>query len=225
MFQRRLLANLVLLITIVSPLLPGQQKGPQAVTSTQEFPVLLEQNIVAGKTPVGTKVQAKLAIATLVNGAVVPRNAVLSGEVVESAVKTATEPSRLSIRMDSAQWKTGSTPLKIYLTSWYYPLTTESGQNVQYGPTQPANRTWDGQGQYPDPNSKVYRPFPGSDSGKDQSAPDTSSAATSPHRELMKDVQLERANDGTIALVSKHNIKLDKITTYVLANAEALPTK
>ena len=34
----------------------------------------------------------------------------------------------------------------------------------------------------------------------------------------MKDVESTKGNDGTIALISKrNNIKLDKLTTYVLA--------
>src|SRR6202521_4525131 len=93
-----------------------------------EFPVVMRQNVAAGTTPVGTKVQAKLAVATLVDGVVVPRDAVFSGEVTESVAKSATDPSRLAIRMDSAQWKKGSTPVvlslapKVYLTAWYYPV-------------------------------------------------------------------------------------------------------
>jgi len=33
--------------------------------AAMEFPVILQQKVVAGKTPVGTKVQAKLTLATL----------------------------------------------------------------------------------------------------------------------------------------------------------------
>lgn len=66
--------------------------------------------------------QAKLRMATLVNGTVIPQGAVFSGKVVESAAKTKTDPSKLAIRIDSAQWKNGSTALKIYLIGWFYPF-------------------------------------------------------------------------------------------------------
>ncbi len=48
----------------------------------------MRQNVVAGKTPVGTKVEAKLTIATLVKGTVIPEGAVFSGEVVDSVAKS-----------------------------------------------------------------------------------------------------------------------------------------
>lgn len=206
----------------------GQRK-PTASTSppgTEEFPVLLQQSLTAGKTPAGTKVQAKLEVATLVSGTVIPRNAVFSGEVVASAAKTKSAPSRLAIRMNSVQWKNGSAAVKIYLTAWYYPARDAMGQDLQYGPQEPANRTWNGQGQYPDPNSKSYKPFPGSDSGKDSAVPDTPSAAASNHRVLMKDVEYANGTDGSLALVCKRtNIKLDKLTTYVLSSGDLLPAK
>src|SRR5277367_4444886 len=68
----------------------GQSKTPApgsaaaSVASVQEFPVTMRQNVKAGKTPVGTKVEAKLTTATLVKGAVIPAGAIFSGEVVES---------------------------------------------------------------------------------------------------------------------------------------------
>ena len=188
--------------------------------------MIMQQSVTAGKTPAGTKIQAKLEVATLVDGTVIPRNAVFSGEVIESVAKTATEPSRVALRMDSVQWKSGSAAVKVYLTAWYYPARDEMGQDLQYGPQQPANRTWNGQGQYPDPNSKVYRPFPGNESDKGTSVPDTPSATTSSHRVLMKDVETASGSDGALALVSKRtNIKLDKLTTYVLASGNLLPVK
>lgn len=205
----------------------GQQKGPDSgAQAVREFPVTLQQSVSAGKTPVGTKIQAKLWVATLVDGTVIPRNAVFSGEVVESIAKTRTEPSRVALRMDSVQWKDGSAAVKVYLTAWYYPPRTAGGQDLQYGPQQPANRTWNGEGQYPDPNSKVYKPFPGSDSGQGSAVPDTPNATTSNHRMLMQDVETASGTDGTLALVSKRtNIKLDKLTTYVLAGGDLLQAK
>ena len=87
----------------------------------------MRQNVAAGTTPVGTKVQANLVIATMVDSVVIPRDALLSGEVTESVAKSKTDPSRLAIRMDSAQWKNGSSPIKIYLTAWYYPEAAMPG--------------------------------------------------------------------------------------------------
>lgn len=205
----------------------GQQKGPDpAPPDAREFPVVLQQSVTAGKTPVGTKIQAKLWVATLVDGTVIPRNAVFSGEVVESVAKTKTDPSRIALRMDSVQWKDGSAAVKVYLTAWYYPPRSESGQDLQYGPQQPANRTWNGEGQYPDPNSKVYKPFPGGDSDQRSAVPDTPTAVTSNHRVLMKDVETGSGSDGTLSLTSKRtNLKFDKLTTYVLASGDLLQTK
>ena len=224
--QTTAVTTLVLCVSYSATLLGQEKRAGSAPSGIQEFPVILQQSVAAGKTPVGTKIQAKLGTATLVDGTVIPRNAVFSGEVIESAAKTKTNPSRLAIRMDSVQWKSGSASVKVYSTAWYYPLRDEAAQNLQYGPQQPANRTWNGQGQYPDPNSKVYKPFPGGDPNQGTSVPDTPSATTSNQRVLMKDVETASGSDGTITLVSKRtNIKLDKLTTYVLASSDLVSAK
>jgi hypothetical protein len=217
----------MLFVVLFPATLLGQQKpAASAPPGAQEFPVVMEQNVAAGKTPVGAKIKARLEVATLIGGKVIPRSAVFSGEVIDSSAKTATDPSRLAIRIDSVIWKKGSASLTAYLTAWYYPMKDAAGQDLQYGPTQPANRTWNGQGQYPDPNSKVYKPFPGSDSGNDASAPNTPSSTSSNRRVLMKDVESAKNSDGVIAIVSRNsNIKLDKLTTYVLATGDLLPAK
>ena len=201
------------------------ERKPNPSPAAQEFPVVLQQNVTAGKTPPGTKIEAKLTIASLVDGIVVPRNATFSGEVVESMLKSGTQPSRLSIEMNSIKWKNVSVPVKMYLTAWYYPRVAEAGQNLQYGPEQPASRTWNGAGAYPDPNSPAYKPFPAGDSGQKDSAPDTPSSVTAKHRVLIKDVQSERAQDGRVTLVSKRNLKLDRVTTYVLAPGDLAAPK
>src|ERR1051325_319659 len=107
----------------------GEKSPTNANTDLIEFPVTMQQKITAGITPVGTKVQAKLTISTLVHGTVIPRDAVLSGEITESVAKSSDVPSKLGIRMDMAQWKNGSLPIKVYLTDWYYApksMMTES---------------------------------------------------------------------------------------------------
>jgi len=189
--------------------------------------VVLQQSVTAGKTAAGTKVEAKLRVATLVDGRVVPKNAVFSGEVVESTAKNGKQPCRVSVRMDSIRWKDGSATVKVYVTAWYYPEKDEQGQELQYGPPQSPKRTWNGQGQYPNPDSPAYKPFPGSeDKNKESSVPDTQASHTSNHRVLMKDVETTSGGDGTLALSSKRtNLKLDKLTTYVLASGDLLPPK
>jgi hypothetical protein len=213
---------------LLSAVLAGQQSQAPRSANAADFPVLLQQTVTAGKTPVGSKIEARLAMATLFNGTVIPRNAVLSGQVVESSAKTASDDSsRLLIVIDSARWKNGSAAVQLFFNGWYYPSTLdESGQDLQYGPTQPATRTWNGQGQYPDPNSRVYRPFPSGDEDKGSAVPNTPSSGTAKNRALIKDVEAEHTSTGKIALVSKRSsIKLEKYTTYVLSPADSPPQK
>ena len=230
MFRKSGPWHTLLLFTVVSPALLGQQR-PVSANASQgtEFPVIMRENVAAGKTPVGTKVEAKLIVATLVNSVVVPRDAILSGEVTESVAKSATEPSRLALRMDSAKWKDKSLPVKLYLTAWYYPVATMAPQDLSYQPPDAARspKNWNGAGTYPDPNNPASQPFPGRDTDKD-SGPTASSPSTtiSKHRVLMKDVESTRQSDGTVVLSSRRsNVKLDKVTTYVLASDDLIPKK
>ncbi len=221
---------LVFVVVLCSAALLSQQT-PATPTSSGalEFPVIMRQNVDAGKTPVGTKIQAKLVVATLVKGTVIPRDAMLSGEVTESVAKTATDPSRLGIRVDSAQWKNGSAPIKVYLTAWYYPTAIMMGQDPSYQSPDEANssKNWNGMGAYPDPKTSIsQQKFPGRDSGDSGSAtPDSPASNISKHRVLMKNVDSIRHSDGIVTLSSKRsNIKLDKLTTYVLATTDLFPT-
>ena len=224
MFTDKLFLQLVFSVCCSVGLLSAQSPASSPSSAPSEFPVILEHSVVAGKTKAGTKVQAKLSVPTLFNGVVIPRNAVFSGEVIESVGKTATDPSRLAIRMDSIQWKSGSAPITVYLTAWYYPTVAEAGQNLQYRPPEPPSRTWNGAGAYPDPNSPAYKPFPAGDTDKSNSVPDTPASITSKHPVLMKNVESERNHDGTIAIICRHcDIKLDRLTTYVLATGDLLP--
>lgn len=216
MVRLRYFATLIL----VMPAL-GQQSQSTVSAQVNEFPIVFQQNLVAGKTPTGTKVKAKLMFATLQNGRVIPRNAVLTGEVVESTAKTSSDPSRLEVRVDHVEWKGGAATVKAYATNWYFPTELEAGQNLQYGPTQSDQSTWNGQGEYPDPNVKSYHKFPGSGSDHESSAPDTANSVTSKHRAVVKDVECERLNDGALILISKRsNVKLDHYTTYVLLSGD-----
>jgi hypothetical protein len=229
MFLKTLAARCVLITFLCATSLLGQQQpATSAGNAATEFPVVLEQSVTAGRTAVGTKITAKLQVATLSEGAVIPRGAVFSGEVIDSAAKSATDPSRLCIRMDSAQWKNGSAPVKLYITAWYYPMQAEMGQNLQYQPRDPTGkRDWNGAGTYPDPNSPASKPFPGREQGHDPNAvPDTPASITSNHRVLMKNVESNRNPDGAVVISSKRsNIKVDKLTTYVFAADDLLPSK
>ena len=135
---------------------------------------------------------------TLLNGTVVPRDAEFSGEVVVSRANTRSEPSRLSVRMDSVSWKNGSVPIRVFLNKWFYASVAGNlGQSLQSGPV-----LW---------NDTVTPP------------PAVRNKAISPHREKMKDVNIERASDGTVTLVCKqHTVKIDRSTTYVLTSGDFL---
>ncbi|MFZ1918992.1 MAG: hypothetical protein WAU58_15570 [Terriglobales bacterium] len=210
---------IALALTAVSML--GQQKPPSPTpTAGIEFPVLMEHKIAAGKTRVGTKVDAKLIIATLVKGQVIPEGAIMSGEVTESAVKSATLPSRLGVRMDSAQWKNGSIPIRVYLTAWYYPVAMpdqEQQSGVSDGPMLPAGNA---SSRTPRNHHPIVAP------GSDADAAPPRAASILQHRILMKNVEIARNSDGAVTLTSKHsNLKLDKGITYVLAADGLLPAK
>jgi hypothetical protein len=228
MFRTLIVGHAVAAIAFSVPMLAQQQPGSSVAN---EFPVTMRQNVDAGKTPVGTKIQTKLVVATLVSGVVIPRDAVLSGEVTESVAKTKTEPSRLSVRIDSAQWKNGSTPLKLYLTPWYYPPSPLIAQDLSYQSADAAKspKNWNGMGTYPDPNNEMsQKKFPGRVDGRDSGppTPDALGSNISKHRLLMKDVDSLRAGDGTVILSSKKsNLKLDKSTTYVLSGSDLLGSR
>lgn len=223
MFTRAKILQCLLLLLLWPANSSGQQKESAASppTAVLEFPITLQEGVEAGKTAVGNKVHAKLAVATLVNRVVIPKGAIFSGVVIESVGKAAKGASRLAIRIDSAQWKDGSAKIKAYLTPLYYPKTVSSGPSLQYGPTEPPAKTWNGEGQYPNSGSRVYRPFPGGESDDTAGAvPDTTSATMSGNPVGMKDVAVGPAADGGLTLVcNRANLKLDEQTIYVLAAA------
>ena len=212
------------------PLLSQQKSAPvSAPPVTLEFPVTMQQKVVAGKTPAGTKVTAKLVVATLVNGVVIPRNAIFSGEVTDSVAKSAARPSRLGLRMDSVQWKKGSATVKVYLTAWYYPMRITEAEPLSYGPAAEAGnvRNWNGAGAYPDLGAPASQPFPTSDAaGAGGLAPVNIASNISDHRVPMKSTMSLHKNDGSVAIASAaSNLKLDKLTTYVLATGDLLSLK
>ena len=112
MFSKTIAAGRAALTVVLGSVALLSQPTPAEHSSSAglEFPVIMRQNVVSGTTPVGTKVQAKLAFTTMVGRVVVPQNAILSGEVTESTAKSATDASRLGIRMDSHIGKTARCP-------------------------------------------------------------------------------------------------------------------
>jgi len=204
---------LAILALVLGPLsLFAQSASPAAnLSPATEFPVTMRQNVVAGTTPAGTKVEARLSLATLVKGTVIPEGATLSGEVVSSSAKTATDPSRLAVRMDSLQWKKGSLEVKLYLTGWYYPVRTPNTENQDdsnMGGRLASNRNIGNIPSIPDP------------------LPPITANNLSSTRVVMKNVEHAVDAEGIITLTSTHsNIKLDKSTTYVFAAADLAAKK
>ena len=193
----------------------SHQASPPPVL--REFPVVLQQSVEAGKTPAGTKVQGKLAAATLFNGTLIPKNAVASGVVVESESKKGKDRARLAIRMNTVSWDGGWAPLNAYLMPLYYPATGQAVPNLPNESPDPDSRTLNGPNQ--SSQSPMSRPFPGG-SEASGAIPDVAILSSRPVR--MKNVVLEPTSNGGIALVSEHaNIKLFKMTTYVFAADES----
>lgn len=227
-FSNRSVAAVVLFGTLVGTTISPAQSTHAAPSARPglEFPVVMRQNVEAGKTPVGTKIQVRLMVGTLVNGIVVPEGADLSGVVVESSFKTATDPSRLAICLQSAEWKNGSTPAalalpsKIYLTAWYYPLVTPPQDFPDGLPdaTHSGPQRRGGTASYPSTNDSPSSTRANAE--KDRNPPLPSRTVT-PHREMMKDVQSAKTGAGGVVIVSaRANIKLDKSTTYVFAEGD-----
>jgi hypothetical protein len=215
-------AGTVVIVLLCGPPMIAQQTLAAPASAAVEFPVVMRQNVTAGKTIVGTRIEARLVMATLENGSVIPKDAILSGEVTESVAKSGSAPSRLALRMDNARWKNGSVPVRVYLTAWYYPVRAMPPPSLANGPTDAEHtpRKWNGDGPYYDPNSPAYQPLPGSDPNKNPGK----GPGISDHRILMKNVECLHSSDGTPVLSStQSNIKIDKSTTYVLSAGDLVP--
>jgi hypothetical protein len=234
-------AAAILIAFLASAIVLSQASSTPAVSSAGlEFPAVMRQKVIAGATPVGSKVQAKLAEATLVDGVVIPRGALLSGEVTVSVAKSASDPSRLAIRMDSASWKNGPAQKmlelknKIYLTEWYYPATSLISQAASddSGDSPSTSRHRNDASPFPSrtnssPQVLAPPPYPGHDSNRDANrlpgAPNPDSGI-SQHRILMKNMESIRNPEGGIVITSKGSaIKLDKSTTYVFVAGGVAP--
>ena len=220
MLTRRLVAQGAILAFCSAASIGQQSHRASPPPVLREFPMVLQQSVEAGKTPAGTQVHGKLAAATQFYGALIPKNAVASGVVVESESKRGKDRARLAIRMNTVSWDGGWAPLNAYLMPLYYPTTGQTVPNLPYESPDPDSRTLNGPNQSESPMS---RPFPGGGSEANQGAmPEVAILPSRPVR--MKNVVLEPTSNGGIALVSEHaNIKLFKMTTYVFAADESAP--
>lgn len=176
----------------------------------------MHQKVVAGTTPVGTKVEANLTIATLVDGKVVPVGATFSGEVVQSSAKSASTPCRLAIRIHGVRWKGQSLEIKAFLTAWYYPMQL-AGSDEDSDDQQNGIHGSVGVGQ----GRRANTPFPPNTASDGTGLSAGPTSKVSEYREAMKDVDSTHMDDGTIVLTStRFNIKIDKSTTYVIATGD-----
>ena len=219
MFSRRLVIQGAILGFFTAAAIGQQKSTAPSSPVLREFPVILQQNIEAGKTPAGTKVKGKIAAATQFAGALIPKNAIASGVVVESASKTGKERARLSIRLISATWNGGWTPLGAYLMPLYYPMTEQAMPSLPTESLDPSSRTMEGPGQSSSPMGGRPSPANGPEAGQG-AIPNIPIISDHPVR--MRDVTLAPTSDGGIALVSEHaSIKLYKLTTYIFAADES----
>jgi hypothetical protein len=202
--------------------LAQQAATPSTSVSHLELPVELQQKIVAGSTAVGTPVRAKLTLATLVNGAVIPDGAIITGKVEESVAKNADSPSRLKIHFESAHWKNGGAPLSLFLAGSYYPIEITTTRNDESGMHGEVGVTMGGM-QPGMPRAPTGVPTADA-SRNDDTMPDPQGTITtsevSKHWVRIKGVDTATGADGSLEITSKErNIKLDKGVTYSIQNA------
>lgn len=194
----------------------GQKPPTSSSGALREFPLVLQQSIESGKAKIGTKVQAKLAVATMFEGTIIPRNAVFSGVVIESTPKSPKEPAKIAIRMETAEWKHGSSSMMAYLLPLYYPTTTQAMQNFGDA-SQESGPTSNGAQGSSSESPMSHQSFPSNESAA--AIPEISTTSNRPVQ--IKNVTVALADEGGAALVSEHsNIKLFKLTTYVFAARE-----
>ena len=216
----RLLIPSVLIAALALPTVAQKQPSSATPSPRLELPAHLLNKIEAGKTPVGTPVQAKLMMATLVRGQVVPENSVLSGMIEESTVKTKETPSRLRIHITSAKWQTGETKLDAYITSMYHPFWSQSSSRVRNQPLglqSPDAYNNDENVERQQRHEELERAAARSQDTSKAPGPDV---GVSSHRYPLPDATVATDADGSTSIVSaRHNLKLDTKTIYVFQGA------
>jgi hypothetical protein len=168
-----------------------------------EFPLELRQKIVAGQTPAGSAVEAKLVIATLVRGVVIPEGAMFSGTVEESVARAGNTPSRLRIHITAAKWNAGSMTVNLYITNTCYPHRRSAleKEDSLSGLQKRQDEILQAQ-QHGGVIPMLDTEKPGASSRYE-------------HRTVLEDTKGERDEDGRIAILSeKSNLKLDAGRVY-----------
>jgi hypothetical protein len=117
-----------------------------------------------------------------------------------------------------------TTALESDLSGWIYPPEPTKPQDLAFQPPDEANspKNWNGGGAYPDPNNPVsQQKFPGRDADRDTGQQAASPAsAIAKHRVMIKGVkQSSDANNRLMLTAASFNIRIDRITTYVLMGA------
>jgi hypothetical protein len=123
--------------------------------------------------------------------------------------------------MENAKWKDDSTcMMKAYLMPLYYPMVSQSMQGPPVESPDPDSRSMN------EPNQSASSPMsqPSFGGGNSEAAreamPNILTLSSRPVS--MKNVTMEPVKDAGLELVSQHdNIKLNKMTTYVLAAIES----
>jgi hypothetical protein len=232
-YLRKLRVGLVLMAGCVGIL----AQGPKADSTTKpglEFPASLQAKIVAGSTPVGTEVRARLAMATLMDGVVIPQDAVISGHVEQSVAKTDEAPSVLKIKFETAHWKKGSAPVNLYLAGCYYPIDFESASDNPSGVHGEIGVMMGGTAPDTLPRANGGMPSiggtPTMDASRPNAYPDPRPGVTvsevSKHWVRIEKVETVAAPDGGLAITStERNLKLDKGTVYLLRTPPPPPAK
>jgi hypothetical protein len=215
--------------------LPPPPPPPPKAQPSLEFPAALQSKVVAGSTAVGTEVRAKLTLATLVAGVVIPEEAIISGRVEQSVARTKDAPSLLKIKFDSAHWKKGSLPLDLYLVSCYYPLefNTAAADNPPgvHGDIGITMGSAPAPGSLPRSNGGLpSNGTPSMDASHQDNFPDprgnVSLSEVAKHWVRMEKVETAPSPDGGLQMTSTdRNIKLDKNTIYLLRNSPTMPAK
>lgn len=168
---------------LFAALVSGAQTAPTATSPRdwQDFPLLLHAKLIAGRAHSGTSVQGKLLIATFVHGMVVPAGAMFTGVLEQSVAKSATTPSRLKVHITSASWRDQTIAVELYLANYYYPMPGQfltAAERMEFetgvGMRRMNHRR----------DSKVH------------------GAAGYPQRVRMKGVEVERGEDGALAITS-----------------------
>jgi hypothetical protein len=206
---------LVVLFAAVAAFPQQQRPSIEGVAPGLQLPAHFAQKIEAGKTHVGSAVRARLEIATLINGQVVPRDAVLEGHVEESVARTPDGPSRLRVVMDSAHWKGGQTHFIAYLTNRYHPFVLHDRDDTATSPEDELP-----QASAPRRNRRQQNAMARARGSMDvrpadqRKATQDTLAGISPNRVPIANVRPVSTPTGAVTLTSDRNIKLDKRTVY-----------